>query len=97
MVRKNISHILLDATQKKLGEWAEKVKGAVELKQEEILTYEGKKQQLISELKEAHEKGVPIRELARITGISNATLGRWIKELKEKEIKQNGERQTSQS
>jgi transposase-like protein len=42
-------------------------------------------------LKEAHEKGVPIRELARITGISNATLGRWIKEAQEKEKQQSGE------
>jgi len=86
MVRRNISHVLLDATQKKLGEWAEKVKSTVELKQQELLTYEEKKQQLISELKEAHEKGVPIRELARITGISNATLGRWIKEAKGKKL-----------
>jgi DNA invertase Pin-like site-specific DNA recombinase len=97
MVRRNISHVLLDATQKKLGEWAEKVKGAVELKQEELLTYEGKKQQLISELKEAHEKGVPIRELARITGISNATLGRWIKELKEKEKLKHVEQTTPET
>jgi DNA invertase Pin-like site-specific DNA recombinase len=96
-MRRNISHVLLDATQKKLSEWAEKVKGTVELKQQELLTYEQKKQQLISELKEAHEKGVPIRELARITGISNATLGRWIKEAKEKETKQNGEGQASQT
>jgi DNA invertase Pin-like site-specific DNA recombinase len=91
MVRRNISHVLLDATQKKLSEWAEKVKSAVNLKQEELKTYEEKKQQLISELKEAHEKGVPIRELARITGISNATLGRWIKEAKEKEKQQSAE------
>lgn len=78
-MRRNISHVLLDATQKKLGEWAEK-------------TYEEKKQQLIFKLKEAHEKGVSIREFARITGISNATLGRWIKELKEKEKQQSAER-----
>jgi DNA invertase Pin-like site-specific DNA recombinase len=92
MVRRNIAHVLLDATQKKLAEWSEKVKGAVELKQQELLTYEGKKQQLISELKEAYEKGVSIRELARITGISNATLGRWIKEAQEKEKQQSAER-----
>jgi DNA invertase Pin-like site-specific DNA recombinase len=90
-MRRNISHVLLDATQKKLGEWVEKVKGAVEVKELELKTYEEKKQELISELKEAHDKGVSIRELARITGISNATLGRWIKEAKEKEKQQDAD------
>jgi DNA invertase Pin-like site-specific DNA recombinase len=86
MVRRNISHVLLGATQKALSEWSEKVKGAIEQKQQELRSYEEKKQQLISELIKAHEKGVPIRELARITGISNATLGRWIKEAKGKKL-----------
>jgi DNA invertase Pin-like site-specific DNA recombinase len=91
-MRRNISHVLLDATQKKLAEWAEKVKSTVNLKEQELKTYEEKKQQLISEFKKAYEKGVPIRELARITGISNATLGRWIKEAQEKEKQQGAER-----
>jgi|GEM_PF-3412932 DNA invertase Pin-like site-specific DNA recombinase len=91
-MRRNISHVLLEATQKKLSEWTEKVKSAVELKEQELKTYEEKKQLLISELIEAYEKGVSIRELARITGISNATLGRWIKEAKEKEKQRSADR-----
>jgi DNA invertase Pin-like site-specific DNA recombinase len=86
MVRRNIAHVLLDATQKKLGEWSEQIKDAVQVKQQELLTYGEKKQQLISQLIEAHAKGVSIRELARITGISNATLGRWIKEAKAEKL-----------
>jgi len=88
-MKRNISHVLLDATQKTLGEWTEKIKGAIGIKEQELKTYEQKKQELASQLKEAYEKGVSIRELSRITGISNATLGRWIKELKEKGSPQN--------
>jgi DNA invertase Pin-like site-specific DNA recombinase len=90
-MQRSISRVLLEATQTKLVEWTEKIKGA-EVKGQELKTYEEKKQQLAPKLKEAHEKGVPIRELSRITGISNATLGRWIKELKEKEQTPNAER-----
>jgi DNA invertase Pin-like site-specific DNA recombinase len=93
-MKRNISHVLLDATQKTLGEWADKIKGAVGTKEQELKTYEEKKQELVPKLKEAYEKGVPIRELSRITGISNATLGRWIKELKEKEQQQNAKETT---
>jgi predicted nucleic acid-binding Zn-ribbon protein len=74
-MKRSISRVLLEATQTKLAEWTEKIKGAVEVKGQELKTYEEKKQELASKLKEAHEKGVSIRELSRITGISNATLG----------------------
>ena len=90
-MKRNISRILLEATQTKLAEWAEKIKGA-EVKGQELKTYEGKKRELAPKLKEAHEKGVSIRELSKITGISNATLGRWIKELEEEEQTSNAER-----
>jgi DNA invertase Pin-like site-specific DNA recombinase len=82
-MKRNISRVLLEATQKTLGEWSEKIKGAVGTTEQELKTYEEKKQELASQVKEAYEKGVSIRELSRITGICNATLGRWIKELKE--------------
>jgi len=87
-MKRNISRVLLEATQTKIAEWVEKIKGA-EVKGQELKTYEEKKQELVTKLKEAHEKGVPIRELAKITGISNATLGRWIKELKATEQPQH--------
>jgi hypothetical protein len=84
-MRRSISRVLLEATQTKLVEWTEKIKGAVKEKGIDLKTYEEKKRELIPQLKEAHDKGVPIRELSRITGICNATLCRWIKELEEKE------------
>jgi hypothetical protein len=63
-MRRTISHVLLEATQTKLAEWTEKIKGAVEVKGQELMTYEEKKQELVPQLKAAHEKGVPIRELS---------------------------------
>jgi Fic family protein len=83
-MRRNIAHVLLDATQKKLGEWSDQIKGAVQVKQQELLTYAEKKRQLLPQLIEAHDKGVSAKELEKITGISHATISRWIKEAKEK-------------
>lgn len=87
-MKRNISRVLLEATQTKLAEWAEKIKGA-EVKGQELKFYEEKKQELATKLKEAHEKRVSIRELSKITGISNTTIGRWIKELKANEQPQH--------
>jgi len=98
-MKRNISRVLLEATQNKLDEWTGKVKNAIEAreleakahqeKEQKLKTYEENKQKLATKFKEAYDKGVPIRELSRITGISSATIGRWIKELKEKEKQQH--------
>lgn len=90
-MRKNISEPLQNAVQKTITEWTDKIKNALQLKKQELETYEQKKQELIPILKEAHEQRVTLRELANITGISHATLGRWIKEAQEKEKQQHAE------
>lgn len=74
---------LLSSTQKTLSEWNQKIRDAIQTKQEERLNYQTKKQQLLPQLIEAYEKGVSSRELERITGINHATICRWIKEARE--------------
>ena len=86
-MRRNISKNLLEATQSTLEKWTQKIKEVVLLKKEEKESYNENKQKLIAELLDAHGKGVSARELAKITGISHSTIGRWIKEAKEKKGK----------
>jgi DNA invertase Pin-like site-specific DNA recombinase len=95
-MRRNVSQVLVEATQKKLGEWSDKIKNVVEVKEQELMTYEQKKQELVPKLLEAHEKGIPIRELARITGISHATLARWVKEAVEKKAQKHEQGKTQE-
>jgi DNA invertase Pin-like site-specific DNA recombinase len=73
---------LLSSTQKTLSEWNQKIQTAIQTKEQERANYGAKKQQLLPQLIEAHEKGVSSRELERITGINHTTITRWIREAK---------------
>jgi DNA invertase Pin-like site-specific DNA recombinase len=73
---------LLSSTQKTLSEWNQKIRTAIQTKEQERANYGAKKQQLLPQLIEAHEKGVSSRELERITGINHTTITRWIREAK---------------
>jgi DNA invertase Pin-like site-specific DNA recombinase len=73
---------LLSSTQKTLSEWNEKIRTAIQMKEQETTNYGAKKQQLLPQLIEAHEKGVSSRELERIIGINHTTITRWIREAK---------------
>ena len=73
---------LLSSTQKTLTEWNQKIRTAIQTKELERANYGAKKQQLLPQLIEAHEKGVSSRELERITGINHTTITRWIREAK---------------
>ena len=78
----NIVQALLSSTQKTLSEWNQKIQTAIQTKEQEQANYGAKKQQLLPQLIEAHEKGVSSRELQRITGINHTTITRWIREAK---------------
>lgn len=83
---KNIVQAIVSATQKTLEGWSGKIKETINAKEQEFLTYEEKKRQLLPLLKEACEKGVSVRELAKIMGINHTTIARWVRETKEKQI-----------
>jgi DNA invertase Pin-like site-specific DNA recombinase len=74
--------VLLSSTQKTLSEWNQKIRAAIQSKEQQRLEYLAKKQELLPQLIEAHEKGLSSRELEKITGINHTTITRWIKEAK---------------
>lgn len=94
-MRRNISKSLLEATQSTLDKWAVKIREAVQLKEQGRDSYDEKRQKLLAELLDAHEKGLSARELAKITGISHSTIARWVREAKERQ--QNGEEKAQNS
>lgn len=85
---RNVVKTLLEATQTTMDSWVEKIKKAMQIQEQEFKTYEEKKRQLLPKLLEAHEKGVSARKLAKIMGINHTTIGRWIREAKEKKAKE---------
>jgi len=50
-----------------------------------IKKYEETKQRLLPKLKEAMDKGITSRQLCKITGISHATICRWVNEFRKSE------------
>jgi len=94
-MRRNRVQAMLSATQKTLEEWSEKIKETIKAKEQELLTYNEKKRQILPLLLQAHENKVSARELAKITGINHATICRWIKEAKEKAEKKEDAKETS--
>jgi len=87
----NLVQSLKSTTQKTLSEWTQKIRDAIQTKQEERINYQTMKEQLLPQLIEAHEKGVSSRELERITGINHTTIARWIREGKKAKEKENVE------
>ena len=80
---------LLSSTQKTLSEWNQKIRSAIQTKEQEQANYGAKKQQLLPQLIAAHEKGVSSRELERITGINHTTISRWVKEAQRQKAKED--------
>lgn len=77
--------VLLSSTHKTLSEWNQKIRAAVQTKEQQRAEYLAKKQEILPQLIEGHEKGLSSRELEKITGINHTTISRWIKEAKEKQ------------
>jgi transposase-like protein len=71
---------LLSSTQKTMSEWNQKIRAAIQTKEEKQLNYQTKKNELLPQLIEASKKGVSTRELEQITGINHTTIARWIRE-----------------
>jgi transcriptional regulator with XRE-family HTH domain len=81
---------LLASTQKTLSEWNQKIKVALESKEQQRTEYQSKKQQLLPMLIDAHKKGLSTRELEKITGINHTTIAQWLRE----EAKKTKEKET---
>lgn len=77
-----LAQALLTATQAKIEQWCQAIDMAISAKPD-LQTYEERKKQLLPKLREAKEKGVTLRELARITGIPHQTIAKWLKPTKE--------------
>ena len=73
---------LLATTEKTLSEWKQKIKVAIESKEQQKTEYEAKKQQLLPLLIDAHEKGLSSRDLEKVTGINHTTISQWLREAK---------------
>jgi DNA invertase Pin-like site-specific DNA recombinase len=71
---------LLTTTENTLREWNQKIKVALESKEQQRADYQSKKQQLLPMLIDAHEKGLSTRELEKITGINHTTIAQWLRE-----------------
>ena len=84
-MRRNFVQALVIATQTTLDQWGQRLKEAMQTSEQHLTAYNEKKQKLLPQLIEAHEKGVSTRELGKITGISHTTIARWIEESKTKE------------
>ena len=80
---------LLSGTQKTFSEWNQKIRAAIQTKEEEQLSYQAKKSELLPQLIEASKKGVSTRELEQITGINHTTIARWIREGKQQKEEKN--------
>ena len=89
---KRVAKTVMEATQKTLEEWSQKIKRAIMIKEEQLKTYEEKKRELLPQLLEAHEKKVSTRQLAQITGIPHTTIAKWIRETKKETQEEDGER-----
>ena len=91
---KRVAKNVLEATQKTLEDWSQKIKRAIMIKEEQLKSYDEKKRELLPQLLEAHEKKVSTRELAQITGIPHTTIAKWIRDAKRqtKEKQQDAEK-----
>lgn len=89
MAMAHLVQALLSSTQKTLSEWNQKIRTAIQTKEQERANYGAKKQQLLPQLIEAHEKGVSSRELERIIGINHTTISRWVKEAQRQKAKED--------
>ena len=89
---KRVAKTVMEATQKTLEEWSQKIKKAIMIKEEQVKSYEEKKRELLPQLLEAHEKKVSTRELSQITGIPHTTIAKWIRETKKEIQEEHGER-----
>ena len=80
-MKKAFISALRDVKQATIDAWVDSVKTLISdadarLKQKE--EDEQKRQQLLPYLKEATQKGVTLRELSEVTGLSHTTIARWL-------------------
>lgn len=80
-MRKGFKSVLLDVKQSTLETWIQKLKALVSEKERQLVMEreaEEKKMQLLPMLKDARDKGITLREISEITGLSHATIARWL-------------------
>jgi len=77
------AHFKLDKTS--VDEWIPQIDEAITAKETELREYKEAKQRLLPKLEKALDKGVDSRKLTEITGISHATICRWVNEFRKSE------------
>ncbi len=80
-MKKAFKPALLDVKQTTIETWIQKLKALISDKEKQLLLQkeaEERRMQLIPFLKDAQTKGITLREMAEITGLSHATIGRWL-------------------
>lgn len=82
-MKRKIVKSLRDASQTKIEQWLQNISQAIATKGIDVEAYNQKKQELLPKLIEAQQKGIAVRELSKITGISRATISRWVNEQKD--------------
>jgi transposase-like protein len=79
--RRNVFSKLLGVKQETLDGWMQAIENRLKLRKEAETMYGLNATKLFKLLKQAHEGGMSLRELADITGVSHATIASWIKML----------------
>lgn len=70
---------LVGLKQETLDSWMRKLDGLITVKSEAIQEHEATAQKIIPLLLKAQDNNISVRELAQITGLSPATMARWMK------------------
>lgn len=65
-----------------LEEWFKEIETAIEEKQDPVIHWTAKRQQVIKKLLDAKQRGISARQLSKIIGIPHQTISEWLKEAK---------------
>jgi len=80
-MKKAFKSALEDVKQATIDAWTQSLKTLISSKEAEFQKHketEQKKQQLLTYLREAKEKGATLREMSQITGLTHTTIARWL-------------------
>ena len=97
-MKKAFKSALEDVKQATIDAWVGSLKALVSEREREIQKQkeiEEKRLQLLPYLKNAREKGVTLREMSEITGISHTTIARWLNPEKYQRKKKSKEKPQS--
>jgi DNA invertase Pin-like site-specific DNA recombinase len=83
-MKRGLAKAVLEATQRTIQDWFKGIDTLITDKGQDLLAYEEKKQTVIKKFLEADSKGISVRQLSKLTGISHQAISKWIKDAKAK-------------